>query len=248
MPIDLSGNRILYSGITSMGVFEKKITRDGLVLELDAGDINSYPGSGAMWYDLSGNGHNFLHGGSMTWNSGGYWECGGGAFTGPPSNLTSWGFNTSSESYIEAYVQQTTLSVNQFTRWNATPNTNSDYRTLATHLGYDGFGATFYDMNGCCDAVQRINVGINGLTSGINCISFQTRKTGYPNRQIFKNLISQVDSGTNNTATVTWDSSLTATIANGWLGKLYVLRVYNRPLHPYEMAENFQATRGRFGI
>jgi hypothetical protein len=26
------------------------------------------------------------------------------------------------------------------------------------------------------------------------------------------------------------------------------MRVYNRVLNPYEIAENFQATRGRFGI
>lgn len=31
-------------------------TRRGLVLELDAGNLSSYPGSGSTWYDLSGNG------------------------------------------------------------------------------------------------------------------------------------------------------------------------------------------------
>ena len=31
-------------------------TRRGLVLELDAGNSSSYPGSGSTWYDLSGNG------------------------------------------------------------------------------------------------------------------------------------------------------------------------------------------------
>jgi hypothetical protein len=36
-----------------------KIVRDGLVLNLDAADKSSYPGSGTTWYDLSGN--NFHH-------------------------------------------------------------------------------------------------------------------------------------------------------------------------------------------
>ena len=31
-------------------------TRRGLVLELDAGNLSSYPGSGSTWYDISGNG------------------------------------------------------------------------------------------------------------------------------------------------------------------------------------------------
>ena len=35
-----------------------KIVTDGLVLCLDAADRNSYPGSGASWLDLSGNGYN----------------------------------------------------------------------------------------------------------------------------------------------------------------------------------------------
>ena len=36
----------------------KPIVTDGLVLCLDAGDKNSYPGSGTTWYDLSGKGNN----------------------------------------------------------------------------------------------------------------------------------------------------------------------------------------------
>ena len=35
-----------------------RIVLDGLVLALDAGDKNSYPGSGTTWYDYSGNGNN----------------------------------------------------------------------------------------------------------------------------------------------------------------------------------------------
>jgi hypothetical protein len=31
-------------------------------------------------------------------------------------------------------------------------------------------------------------------------------------------------------------------------GAIPIYRVYNRPLNPYEIAENFQANRGRFGI
>jgi hypothetical protein len=34
-----------------------RIVRDGLILALDAGDINSYPRSGTTWNDVSGNGY-----------------------------------------------------------------------------------------------------------------------------------------------------------------------------------------------
>ena len=35
-----------------------RIVTSGLVLALDAADVNSYPGSGTTWKDLSGNGYN----------------------------------------------------------------------------------------------------------------------------------------------------------------------------------------------
>jgi hypothetical protein len=36
--------------------YNPRITTRNLLLALDAGDVNSYPGSGAVWSDLSGNG------------------------------------------------------------------------------------------------------------------------------------------------------------------------------------------------
>src|SRR6056300_1744909 len=36
----------------------KGVVQSGLVLNLDAGVLSSYPGSGTTWTDLSGNGYN----------------------------------------------------------------------------------------------------------------------------------------------------------------------------------------------
>ena len=36
-----------------------RIVTDGLILALDAANTKSYPGSGTTWFDLSGNGYNF---------------------------------------------------------------------------------------------------------------------------------------------------------------------------------------------
>ena len=57
-----------------------RIVTDGLVLALDAANTKSYPGSGEIWYDLSGNGYNATrtnnsgYGGQVTHNSSGYWD------------------------------------------------------------------------------------------------------------------------------------------------------------------------------
>jgi hypothetical protein len=39
-------------------LYGPQIVTSGLVLALDAGDRNSYPGTGTTWYDISGNGNN----------------------------------------------------------------------------------------------------------------------------------------------------------------------------------------------
>ena len=57
MPLDLNGN-IIDSGSISNSTFSNSIVTDGLILHLDAGNKNSYPGSGATWTDISGNGYN----------------------------------------------------------------------------------------------------------------------------------------------------------------------------------------------
>ena len=46
-----------------------RIVTSGLVLALDAADINSYPGSGTTWKDLSGNGYDAPSVGSPTYDS-----------------------------------------------------------------------------------------------------------------------------------------------------------------------------------
>ncbi len=46
-----------------------KIVTNGLVLALDAADKNSYPGSGTIWRDVSGNNRNFTLTNGPTYNS-----------------------------------------------------------------------------------------------------------------------------------------------------------------------------------
>lgn len=60
-----------------------------LVLHLDASDINSYPGSGTVWYDISGNGNHvtMVNSSSITWNNTGpvYFSTGSNGWFDNPS-------------------------------------------------------------------------------------------------------------------------------------------------------------------
>jgi hypothetical protein len=48
------------------------IPSNGLVLNLNASNLDSYPGTGTTWYDLSGNGNNATLYNGTSWNSTGY--------------------------------------------------------------------------------------------------------------------------------------------------------------------------------
>ena len=69
MPLNIKGNIVDSSDITSAGIFKKRIIRDGLLCYLDAADKNSYPGTGTTWTDLSGNENNGVFVGGVTFNS-----------------------------------------------------------------------------------------------------------------------------------------------------------------------------------
>ena len=231
-----------------MGFFRgPDIVRDGLVLNLDAGSTRSYPGTGSTWYDLSPNGKHFTFGSGISWNSGGYFTNDGtGVFTGPASN--TFGFNSSNENYVEVYAQVISATNNVFFDFQATSSAGGDNRAIFSHFYY-GNGNTYYDIGGCCGSTQRIQYANDSdLTAGIRHFSWRTRTNTTPNRQMFKNLVQQVSSGSESTATSTWNLNTTAKIANIWNGKLYVFRMYNRPLSDEEMLKNFNATRKRFGI
>lgn len=224
-----------------------EIVTDGLVLNLDAKNTRSYPGTGSTWYDLSPGARHYTIGSNVTWNSAGYFNFTGGICTGPASN--SFGFNTKVEHTIFALAKVNATNANNFFSWVATPNTGTETRAIQTHIP---FGASFYyDVAGCCGATQRITsatVDDDFTTAGIRCYGWRTRTDTTPNRQFFINAASVLDSGSNATATVTWNLTTAATIGNGWYGDLYQFIVYNRALTDDEIKQNFNAFRGRYGI
>jgi hypothetical protein len=72
MPLDLNGNKLLSTSIGSKSEVIKSIVTDGLICHLDAGNKNSYTGSGTTWTDLSGNGYNATLFNGVGYNSNGY--------------------------------------------------------------------------------------------------------------------------------------------------------------------------------
>lgn len=89
MGLDLNGNKLLSSSIGPNAEILKYIPTNGLFFYLDAGNKNSYTGTGANWNDLTTNGHNISLGSTVTYTSDF-----GGVLRFPP-NSDGYGRNTS---------------------------------------------------------------------------------------------------------------------------------------------------------
>lgn len=237
-----------------MGInYSPKIVTDGLVLCLDAANPLSYPGSGNTWFDLSGNNRHYTIDANYTsFNNNKYFDVlyqatTGWNFTGPPSN--TFNFNSDVEHTIFSFMDIATAHASSFFYWGATPNIGSDNRAIFSHFPYGS--SVIYDVAGCCASTQRISIANLGSTltnQNIFCATWRTRKISFPNREIFINGISALNSGNNTTATVTWDNAVSAGLCNRWAGKLYNFIVYNRGLSNEEIVSNYNALKGRFGL
>jgi hypothetical protein len=236
MPLYVKNNKVISSSdITSAGVFKTKVNRDGLVLYYDGADLSSNNGGGSTWTDLSGSGYN----GTLT---------NGASFTS--TNGGSVLFDGSND-----YVETNSSTI--------IPNGLSPFTIEA-----------LYTMTGTGGGALFVNYG-PGYTSGT--IWFSGQYGVYVNGAVYaagaplstgtRHLVSTRNSdgftSTYINGVLSNTGMLTASISNSqnyrigtdvngtaepFAGHLYLIRVYNRALNPYEISENFQANRGRVGL
>ena len=212
-----------------------KIVTDGLVLCLDAADRNSYPGSGSTWYDLSGNGNNLTLTNGPTFNT---------------NNHGSFSFDGAND-----YVSSVSI-----------PNPNGQL-TCEVTMNYNSKGQyhNIFDRGSnrpmlWIDNNNKLEVSFpsanGGLTStlayhGQNVIVTAVYSSvSSPGIELYVNGVSV---GTNATAHVSWANPSTFTLFNRaggqtFSGKIYSFKFYNKVLTTSEISQNFEATKGRFGL
>lgn len=231
MPINVNGNIVSSNDITSTGIFKTKINRDGLICFLDAANKDSYSGSGTIWYDLSGSGANATLVNGVTFNSG---EAGGVlVLNGSNQFITVPCGNLSSTNYtVMAGARYNTVggriisaeSNNWLLGWWSSSTEN-----------YYAEGWVSPVQNGPQNTAWKIMTGTGNISedqyilyiNGVASISNQSGAAGPNNLSLGRYAPGNSEYS---------NSSIS-----------FVL-VYNRILNPYEIGENFQATRGRFGI
>jgi hypothetical protein len=218
-----------------MAVFSgPEIVNNGLVVHLDAANLRSYPGSGTAFADLSGNRNNFVigNGASYSANNNG--------------SILYDGVN-------DFCVSTTTLSI------SASVVTASCWVKVAAHGNYHNFIANNWVNNGWLlfsvasgwyFGVGRTNSQFNAIVAHNNSTAW-THLTGTYDGTSVKLYVNGVLGNTVSLAGATLDVGYVIGIGGGGRPSAYNIAntlLYNRALTAAEVSQNFEATRGRFGI
>lgn len=212
-----------------MGIdYGPKIVTNGLVLYLDAGNNKSYPGTGTVWTDLTGNNNNGTLVNAPTFSSvnGGVIVLdGANDYIDVPINLTNTNYTIMGAARYVTIGGRTFSGKNNnwlMGHWNITTQnyyaegwvssvggaSDTNWRIYAATGNYSGDSWGMY-VNGQLNAGPN-NVGING-PNGFAIGSYAG--------------ISE--------------------FSNSHIGNLLV---YNRGLTSAEILQNYNATKGRFGL
>lgn len=217
-----------------------KTITNGLVLALDAGNIKSYPGSGTTWNDLSGNNAN----GTLT--------------NGPTFNSANGGniLFDGVDDYVKATSPATYLEYTFmfFVKWiTRTANTSrcfglDSYGTY-TVFNPDDVGYHYNPLGGSPPSIT-LNSGVNiGLNNWCHVTVTESRTNTqakiYVNG-ILRNTTSVISSqGFVGALYLGAQNTISTVIANCQIANF---NLYSRVLSDLEILQNFNATRGRFGI
>ena len=226
------------------------IITDGLVLCLDAGNSASYPGSGTLWTDLSGNGNNGTLTNGPTYssaNKGGivfdgtndYVICGSGSQYNLGNNFTlsSWVYPTQvGHAWGDEIFSLATTNVSPYVayglEWMDTYKFNASIgNTLNVTKGISTTNT--FSLNQWYNVVETydqasIKIYVNG---------------------ILENSLSVTDTvkyGTNILTIGTWYYDINPN--NALTGRISNIGLYNRALISSEISQNYKATKGRYGL
>jgi len=227
------------------------IATNGLVLCLDAANGESYTGSGTAWADLSGNGNNgtLVNGpvfdgtnmGSISFDGVDDWTSFGNILNMGTSNFTisAWVKSTSTVTGNNngiVYKRSTAQSQSPGYRLNM-PNgafnlhiadgvNSNTLSTVSPSFNDDNW----YNVIGVVIRTQKLQIFVNGQ------LNIETTST----------LATSIDTSTN-FAVGALNTSGTSTF-HRFLGNISNVQVYNRALSAAEVLQNYNATKGRYGL
>ena len=220
------------------------IVTNGLILNLDAGNASSYPGTGITWTDLSGQNNNgtLVNGPTFGTASGGQIT-----FDGVNDYVSIPDINVTNQISIEAWVYANSVGAYNAiaSQWRAETNSVSSW-TLET-VGSD---IRLYITDGTTISFASTTFQTGTWTHIIGTYDTSTIK-------IYKNNV--LGSTTGTIATIN-NSNLninigalysSAGVQGGggiWNGRISNIKIYNKALSASEVLQNYNVTKSRFGL
>lgn len=230
-----------------MGIhYSPKIVTDGLVFCIDAGNSKSYPGSGSSWTDVQSNNNVTLSGSpSYSNNNKGYLSFSSASSqygtASSPGNLSTWTVETFvrfTSSYSTKVSSIVTGQYNLSNKLNFSIGTNNAPINYNIAVGF--FDGSWHNTTGVAYATNTW-VHIVGSYDGATVKQFtngvQVQTLSYAGTP---------SSGGELRINRRWDDTVTS--GNLFDSNISLIRIYNRALSSSEIAQNYNASKGRFNL
>lgn len=233
------------------------IVRDGLVLYLDAANSKSYPGSGTNWIDLTGNGNNgtLLNGVAYNSNKKGYFDFDGSDDRVTIANTSYWNnnvFGTATNFTIMCWAK-----IDSFFNWTCLIQKNggagfySESQGASLWINSSGIQAVFAngEPNNPTGFGFILSYSTTNTTDWFHITFTGDGTTGrfYINGNLHNSgsLSSRTRSVISSNNPVVLGARAQTVVYNGLMN---LPMFYTRGLSTEEVKQNFEATRGRFGV
>jgi len=226
------------------------IVRDGLVLCLDAANPKSYPGSGTVWSDLSGNSNNGTLINGPTYDSG---NSGSLVFDGVNDygRITSTPLNAGTFAYTNITVNLWFKPLSSYSGTNQINNLITVEESFEISVGDigNGYSSLQYASNPWGWYGTSTNTLVNNQWNMVTFVHATTGRWLYTNgvQVFYRGDAGNVAAGN---ATYPYLTLMARASGNSSLaeGNLSSVQLYNRALSSTEIQQNFNATRSRYGI
>jgi hypothetical protein len=221
-------------------VHSPKIVTDGLVLALDAGNTKSYPGSGTTWFDRSGNARN----GTLT--NGPTFATGSIVFDGTDDFVSFSSYPTQTQITCEAWVKVDTSNISTPFVAGWVMGVEGNFRIIYNLTGWSWVCAT--TSNGWYSPGTAIDYNYSSSISNIWFQVVGTYNSSHNSLYVNGTLQStgSTISGNVNGGGFNISQGVSNVAYQKGSGSIY--RTYNKALSASEIQQNFNATRGRYGI
>jgi hypothetical protein len=222
----------------------ENIITSGLLLNLDAGFVGSYPTTASIWYDISGNANNGTLINGPTFSSD---NSGSIVFNGV-NNYVGILNNTSVSFTIDCWINTTATSLNGTQAYEGNGIVWSD----VAGGGNDFVLAILNDKASWFtgDTVTSIN-GTTTINTGAWFYLTVVKNGDNSTKQLYVNAVSEgIGDSSANTLTENPNIAIGGNTLDSqyFNGKIAQVKIYNRSLSESEILQNFNAQKGRFGL